>query len=137
MKNRLLITAITCVTIMASCKKEDKLIIDQKPVQNTKDVIAPAGFTWESSRNVNFTINVVNSQSPNMIHVISLYDGDPTTGGSLISKGSATIKEGFKCKLYLPNQISQVFVVGAFPNGSVIYKKLLITNTDLSLTINQ
>lgn len=137
MKNRLFITAITCVTLMVSCNKQDEIIPDQKPVKSTSDVIAPTGFTWESSRNVNFTINVSNGQSPNLIHVISLYDGDPATGGSLISKGSATTKFGFKCKVYLPNQISQVFVTGAFPNGSIINKKLIISNTDLKLTISQ
>lgn len=137
MKNRLFIAAITCVTLMASCNKQDEIIPDQKPVTSTSDIIAPTGFTWESSRNVNFTINVMNGQSPNLIHVVSLYDGDPASGGSLISKGSATTKEGFKCKVYLPNHISQVFVVSAFPNGSIISKKVLITKTDLSLTFNQ
>jgi hypothetical protein len=136
MKNQLLIIAISSLSLMISCNKQED-IIPQKPVESTIDVIAPAGFTWESSRNVNFTINVSNGQSPNMIHVISLYDGDPATGGTLISKGSATAKEGFKCKVYLPNHISELFVIGTFPNGSTVNKKLPITRSDLSLTLNQ
>lgn len=136
MKNQLFITAITCVTLMASCNKQDDAIPNQKLVKSTNEIIAPSGFTWENSRNINFTINVSDSQSPSMIHVISLYDGDPKSGGSLISKGSATTKEGFKCKVYLPNDISEVFVTGAFPNGSIVNKKLLVTSTELSLTIN-
>lgn len=120
---------------MASCNKEDKIIIDQTQVESTRDIIAPNGFTWESSRNIHFTINVLNSLTPSMIHVISIYDGDPLVDGNLISKGSATTKEGFKCKVYLPNNIVEVYVVGAFPNGSVITEKISITNSNLSTTI--
>ena len=120
---------------MTSCKKEAQLTTDQKPADKTSGIIAKSGFTWENSRNIYFTIDVLDSQFPKMIHVISIYDKDPLLGGNLISKGSATTTEAFKSKIYLPNHILEVYVVGAFPNGSKITKKLLINNTNLTLTI--
>lgn len=121
---------------MASCKKESQLVIASKPAESTKDIIVKSGFKWENSKDINFTIDVVDVQYPKTIHVISIYDGDPMLGGNLISKGSATTTVAFKSKIYLPNHISSVYVVGAFPNGSNKTIKLPITKADLSLTIS-
>jgi hypothetical protein len=135
MKIRLLTQVIICAVFMISCKKDEELTTIQKPVKLSSKIIAPVGFTWENSRNVNFTINVLNNKSQSTIHVVSIFDGDPKTGGAQITKGSATTIEPFKCKIYLPNHITDVFVVGMFPNGSIITKKVSITNLNLSLSI--
>lgn len=135
MKNQLFIIGIICIAIMASCKKENPLVKEIIPAENTKDIIAKSGFTWENSRNINFTISVSNSRFPTSIHVISIFDGNPTAGGNLISKGSATTVEAFKSKIYLPNHFQEVYVVGAFPNGVKVTQKLIINNSNLNLTI--
>lgn len=135
MKIHFFATAIISTIFITSCNKEDKLIPIQKPVKLTNEIVAPTGFTWENSRNINFTINVFNSKSPNNIHVITIYNDDPKTGGTQITKGSATTTEAFKSKIYLPNHVLDVFVVGVFPNGSVITKKITITKPDVSITL--
>lgn len=135
MKIQFFATAIICTIFFTSCNKEDKLTLNQKPAKLSSEIIAPTGFTWENSRNINFTINVSNIKFQNNIHVITIYNGDPKTGGTQITKGSATTTEAFKCKIYLPNHILDVYVVGVFPNGSVITKKITITKPDLSITI--
>ena len=135
MKIQFFTTAIICTTLITSCNKEDKLILIQKPVKLSSEIIAPTGFTWENSRNINFTINISNIRFQNNIHVITIYNGDPKTGGMQITKGSATTTEAFKCKIYLPNHFLDVYVVGVFPNGSVVTKKIIITKPDLSITL--
>ena len=136
MKIQFFATVIICTILITSCNKDEKLILDQKPVKFSSEIVAPAGFTWENSRNINFTIGVLNSRFKNTIHVISIYDGDPKNGGIQITKGSATTIEAFKCKIYLPNHIADVYVVGVFPNGSVITQKTTITKPDLSITLS-
>ena len=111
------------------------MIPNQKPVKLSSEITPPTGFTWENSRNINFTISVSSNKLNNNIHVITIYNGDPKTGGTQITKGSATTTEAFKSKIYLPNHILEVYVVGTFPNGSVITKKIIITKPDVNITL--
>lgn len=131
------ITLITTAlaTLLVSCAKESRAPDVQSIATSTIKV--PAGFTWENSRNVNLTLSVADSESPNKIHVISVYDGDPADGGNLLTKGSALTTSAFKSKIYLSNQITAVYLVGAFPDGTSVTNKQTITGSDLAVTISK
>lgn len=118
---------------MSSCKKDS--ITNQTVVTSTSDIKVPLGFTWENSRSINFTINVTDTRFQNMIHVISFYDGIPGSGGKLLAKGSASINASFKSKLYLSNQIKEMYIVKTSADNATSIQKIQVSNIDIFLSI--
>lgn len=114
-----------------SCQKSD--ITEQ--AENTTELVVPASFNWGTSRDVNFNVSITDSRFANSIHVISIYAGDPANGGSLLSKGSATLIAAFNTKIYLPSTLNEVYVVKTSPDGSTVSDKVAITSTQLSIAI--
>ncbi|MBW4888229.1 LruC domain-containing protein [Mucilaginibacter sp. HMF5004] len=131
----LIVAALMSTFAITSCKK----VADNGEIAvNTtiNDIKVPAGFTWESSRAVSFTVNMTDSRfGTNAVHVISVYDGDPSNGGSLVSRGSATTTTAYTSNLYLSNQIKQVYVVKTSPDGSSITQKVTVGTAPVSITI--
>lgn len=137
MKRKLLIVPVLAATVAFSCKKDATPVVPPKVVKATADIVVPAGFTWQSSRNVNFTVNITDAAFPALVHTISIYDGDPGDSGNLLSKGSATVSAAYQSKIYLSNQIADVYVTAAFPDGSKITQKVPVGKGDVSVTIKQ
>ncbi|WP_083257143.1 LruC domain-containing protein [Arcticibacter eurypsychrophilus] len=122
---------ILFVVFITSCQKSD--ITDQ--VENTTVLVVPSSFNWGTSRDVSFNISITDSRFANSIHVISIYAGDPANGGSLLSKGSATLIAAFNTKIYIPSTLTEVYVVKTSPDGSTVSDKIAITSTQVSIAI--
>lgn len=114
-----LLSIVLFSVVLLSCKKD---AIHNVPVAakaiSINDIKVPPGFTWENSRNINFSVGITGTRFQKMIHVVSIYDGDPAADGKLLTKGSATNEAPFKSKIYLSNQITEVYIVTMFPNGA-------------------
>ena len=135
MIKKLLIVTLVPVVIFFSCKKEELPVTPLAVEKSTSAIIVPPGFTWENSRNINFTVIINGNRFPGIIHVISIYDGDPAKGGNLLSKGSATNIAAYKSKIYLSKQIGEVYIVAAFPDGTKTTQKLQINSNNLITSI--
>lgn len=135
MKKKVLPLALVAAFFFFSCKK----ITVSEPTTtlpiNTADIKAPVGFTWENSKNINFTVNVKDARFPGMVNTIAIYDGDPAAGGILLAKGSATVTSAFKCKVYLSNHFKEVYVVKIAPDNSVIKQTQPISSVNISVMI--
>ncbi|EOR94964.1 hypothetical protein ADIARSV_1835 [Arcticibacter svalbardensis MN12-7] len=130
--NKYLLSALTLfVVFITSCQKSD--ITDQ--VENTTELVVPASFNWGTSRDVSFNISITDTRFASSIHVISIYAGDPANGGSLLSKGSATLIAAFNTKIYIPSTLTEVYVVKTSPDGSTVSDKIAITSTQVSIAI--
>jgi hypothetical protein len=135
MKKTLLTIAMFSACVMFSCKKESDGVTTVTTVSSTSNIQAPSGFTWESSRNLNFTINVTDSRFPKIASVISIYDADPNNGGNLLTKGSATTLVSFKTKLYLSDQITKVFIVKTSPDNTNLIQAVQVGTADVIVAI--
>jgi len=67
--------------------------------------------------------------------LISIYDGDPTTGANLLAKGSASMSTSFKSKVYTSNQINQVYIVKTSPDNSKTTQVLPIGSDNIITSI--
>ncbi len=134
MKINLLMVMSLSLLFANSCKKESV-----NPIPNvinaTNDIKSPSGFTWESSRNINFTVTLTDTRFQDLMHVISIYDGDPNAGGNLLLKGSTSIKTAFKGKVYLSKLVLQVYIVKNSPDNSKVTQIIQVGATDISTSI--
>lgn len=122
MKNFLALIAIISLVAVTSCKKETAK--ESQKLKSINDLVVPAGFSWENSRDVNFEISITDARFQNALFVVSIYDADPLFGGRLLSKGSASLNTRFSTKIYLPNTIKEVYVVKTAPDNSKITQKV-------------
>ncbi len=111
--NKLALTVLLGILVISSCTKDDSLKLNK--LSNTHELVVPTGFTWETSRDVYFDINITDTSFPTSLYVVSIYDKDPSLGGKLLSKGSASQNVHFTTKIYLANTIKEVFVAGTEP----------------------
>jgi hypothetical protein len=118
---------------MSSCKKDS--VQNNVVIPSTNTIKVPLGFNWENSRSINISINITDSRFQNMLHVIAIYDSQPSNGGNLITKGSASTSTAFKSKLYLSNQIKELYIVKTSPDNSTSIQMIQVGSADISLAI--
>lgn len=134
-KNHLLAVLTLASVFLGACKKESAQIGEDTGSLETVSV--PDAFSWETSRDVTFNIGVSDTRFQNAIHLISIYDGDPSNGGAIISKGAASLVSAFNVKVSLPSVLSSVYIVKTAPDGSVVSKKVDVTSNTVSLSVGQ
>jgi hypothetical protein len=135
MNKKLLIITLLMTFAMVSCKKSTKQDTLASNVTATTQIKAPLNFTWQNSRNINFTVNVTDTRFQSSLYMVSIYDGDPTAGGNLLAKGSATTTDAFKSKIYLSAQIIKVYIVKTSPDNSKTTLIVQVGATDIVASI--
>ena len=136
MIKKLLNLSVLAVIALSSCKKEALVDIPEiAPAKVVSEIAVPAGFTWQNSRTVNFTINITDARFQGVIHAVAIYDGNPVSGGKLMMKGSVTTITAFRGKIYLSSQISEVFVVSVAPDNTKVTQQVAVKSADISLSI--
>jgi len=134
MKKILITIAIISALAFNSCKTTNEAI-PEMPANTTNSIKVPIGFTWQNSRNLNFTISLTDVRFPKSIYMISIYNGDPSNGGSLLIKGSATTQSEFRGRVYTSNQTTQIHIIKTAPDNSKTVKKVSIENDDIITSI--
>ena len=128
MVKKLLYIPFAATLTFASCKKN--VVEPIIPIKSTGEITVPKGFSWENSRNVNLNISISETRFPGKLYVVAIYNSDPSTGGTLICKGSLNSVAGFRTNLYLSNQISELYVVCISPDLKATNRTVSIATTD-------
>ncbi|SKB82293.1 LruC domain-containing protein [Daejeonella lutea] len=132
-KNRLVLLSVLGLFFF-SCKKVDQ---ETAETGNINKLVIPEGFTWESSRDINFEVKITDTRFQSAVHVVSIYDGDPSQGGRLLSKGSGSISDPFTTLIYLANTIKEVFVEKVAPDGTTTIQKVAVgSDPKVSLSLS-
>ncbi len=118
----------------SSCKKDNVSQEVENPALN--DIVVPASFAWQTTRDVNFSIGITDARFQNKIHVVAIYLSDPETGAAPISKGSATLISPFNAKLSIPAGINEVYVAKFAPDASTSVQKISVTSTKVSVAMS-
>lgn len=139
MKKSKSIVFIVLLGWLASCTKNVETskenVKSSNKVTSIDDLKAPANFNWQMSREVSFNISVSDSKFQDAIHMISIYDADPLTGGNLLSRGSASLNTSFITKLNLTNTIKQVFIRKTAPDNSKLDQVIDVNSTNISIDL--
>lgn len=133
MKYLYLLFTLISLAFLSSCRKADPL---EKRTGLAAIVSAPAGFTFETARNINFKVSITDTRYGKLIYLISIYDADPALGGHLLSKGSATVNLAFTSKVYLTRQVISVFMVKKAADNSTTSQTIPVANADITTSMN-
>ncbi|MEJ7557790.1 MAG: LruC domain-containing protein [Pedobacter sp.] len=134
MKTKLL-AILLIFSIITSCEKNNLPENIQGPDIN--NLSASPAFSWATSRDVNFNIGISDTQFGSKLHVISIYSADPKNGGTLLSRGSASITSSFNTKISIPNTIKEVYLERFTPNGEELSQTIAVTTDKVSVSIGQ
>lgn len=134
MKKIFAISVLTLMIAVSSCEKTDPA--GPETVGSLSDLKVPAGFAWESSRDVNFEIKITDSRFKDQIYVVSIYDADPAQNGRVLAKGAASMSAPFLSKVYVANTIAEVFVEKIAPDNTKTIQKVAVTSGRLSVQMS-
>lgn len=134
MNKHLLPVFLGMALFAASCKKNN--IVQDVVTPTLNDIVVPATFSWQTTRDVNFSIGISDGRFQNQIHVVAIYLADPSTGAMPISKGSATLITPFNAKLSIPAGIDEVYVVKFAPDATATTEKVAVTSTKVSVAMS-
>lgn len=133
MKHKILLTTIALSILLSSCKKDSN-----DDVNGTGDIstlVVPASFTWQTARDVNFNVAIHDTRFQNALHIVEVFQGDPTKGGTSLAKGAASVTTAFKFKAEIPAGISEVYLIKTAPDGSKNTQKAAVESTEVSLSL--
>lgn len=134
MNKKLLIVAFGLTILAASCSKDR--ITKEPEITKLTDLVIPAGFNWQSARNVNFNISITDTRFQNRAHVVAIYLADPATKPIAIAKGAATLDEPFITNLSISSTVKEAYIVKTSPDGSSITEKLNLNSTKVSAALS-
>lgn len=127
------------IGLLASCSKNIETnkenVTTNKNVTTMNELIAPANFNWQMSREVTFNVSVSDSKFQDAIHMISIYDANPVLGGKLLSRGSASLTKSFISKVNLSNTIKKVFIQNTAPDNSIFDQEIAVNFTNISIDL--
>jgi len=133
--NKHLLPVILGMALIASSCKKDKVTQDDVSPTLT-EIVVPADFSWQTTRNVNFSIGISDARFQNQIHVVAIYLADPASGATPISKGAATLVSPFNAKLSIPAGIHEVYVVKSAPDATSTTEKVAVTSEKVSVAMS-
>ncbi|MHA4896490.1 hypothetical protein ACXZ1K_17190 [Pedobacter sp. PWIIR3] len=135
MNKPLLTLSAVCTLLFASCSKEvittNPEVVAEKP---TAALTVPKGFSWENSRNVNLNVSIAETKFPGKTYIVAIYATDPSRGSKLLSKGALNTIKKFKSKMYLSNQITELYLICMAPDKSITSKKIQANATELNIS---
>ena len=144
MKKNLLYLSFALAMLATSCKKDDSGI---EPVKDAalSDLVVPQTFSWQTSRDVNFSIGISDTRFQNKLYTIAIYMTDPgvpigkVDGKDVlpkaVRKGSASLVSPYNTKLSIPAMVTAVYVVKTAADGSSFVQKVSVTSQLVSLSL--
>ena len=144
MKRKLLYLSFALAILATSCKKDNSGI---EPVTDSalSDLVVPQSFSWQTSRDVNFSIGISDTRFQNRLYTIAIYMTDPGVPigkidgkdvlPSAVRKGSASLVSPYNTKLSIPAMVTSVYVVKTAADGSSIVQKVSVTSQMVSLSL--
>lgn len=107
----MVLAVITLVSFgLTSCSKDS----DNNDVTTTKtkmsELKVPAGFNWNTSRNVNLNLVYNIENASGLLSKISVYAGDPSVDGKLLVNGSIGYGFPMKSTVAVPTSLSSLYI---------------------------
>jgi LruC domain-containing protein len=129
-----LFTFVTCQKPVLQQKTEEPPDLT-KNVQHINQMKVPVGFNYETTKNIEITVNVADQTFGEKNHLILIYNGNPDNGGSLITSGSANINMPFVAKFSLESYINEIYVARFNPNGERIVESVPAVSGQININM--
>lgn len=117
---------------MPACNHTKKLNIRYTGQTHSKSPFRQPGH---SSAYVNLNVKVTDTIYKNHLFVIPIYNMDPTTGGILLSRGSASLEVPFSTKIYLFEEVRYVYITKTAFDNSTVSSKVQLVSTEINTSL--
>lgn len=133
MRSKLFLFVVASLVItMLGCKKSEDAVINSSHID---EVTIPADFTWQNSSEISLFVGISDTRFQNAPFVISIYNGDPSDGGSLIARGAASLTSPFNVRLAVANIVDAIYVEKTAPDLSRLLKKVPVSGISMSISM--
>ncbi len=108
--------AILTITLLTTCRKE--IPSGTHNTNSMDDLVISPDFNWESSMPVHIKVSVnMIVQNIGKLCKISVYDGNPSQGGNLMTTGAAGFDYPFEAEWKLPTALNLIYIQAENDNG--------------------
>ncbi|WP_207536289.1 LruC domain-containing protein [Desertivirga arenae] len=125
----ILFTITHFIIFSIGCKKSADIPSDSG--KRVSDLNVPENFSWKTSREVAFEVDIRDQRYLSATYVIGIYTAD----GRLLSKGAAQNGGTFKTTVSLANTINEIIIIKTNPDNSNDYKKVTIKDLKVAVTL--
>jgi len=129
-KKSFFLFVIIAIAVSQGCKNPEP-----SPEKNMDDMIAPSGFTFETTREISVSINMPQSIDFSELRSrFDIYTDSPSEGGKLISSGSFDKNGKYSGMIKIPTTINEITV--STIAGSVVVPLTQITSAKDEIIID-
>ncbi|WP_207425438.1 LruC domain-containing protein [Pedobacter sp. SYSU D00535] len=120
------------VFLAYACVKPPKEEITEEIIE---DVEIPSDFSWATSRTIKFDISINDNRFKDASHRISIYRGNPFSGGTVLARGAASETLSFQTSLYLADTLKEVYLLKTAPDLSTSMQKVALNAANISVAL--
>ena len=122
--------------VFTACKKD--INNPNTPASKTIDELnIPEGFNWSTTQKIALTVGVQTTQAVNLKSKISVFNGDPSTGGKLILTGAAKNDTPFTENLMIPSYLKEIYLVKEDAFGEKAIAMVQIDGSEIDYTFTE
>lgn len=142
---KLILSITTLALFSTACKKD---LVNKFEEANTtgsnaslvkansmSEIKVPAGFKWETARDVNVKVVTNDLRFGNTLHKIEIYTANPADGGVKLAEGALSSGKAFEATLSTATIINEYFVVKTAPDNSKMMEKIAINGNKAEATM--
>jgi len=107
MKNSFKILVFIAIVFSLSC---NKTIDDSVQPISIDDIIVADDFSWDAYNDIKLIVNVENEKRYEILSRISVYNGNPASGGQLMTVGSSSPDNPFESTIRLPQTLTEIYL---------------------------
>jgi LruC domain-containing protein len=144
MKRKLLSLIFGIAILTSSCKKDSSGL--ESPMDSSlADLVIPQTTTWQTARDVSFSIGITDTRFQNKAYVIAVYLSDPAvavkgTDGNEhqptpVAKGSATLVSPYNTMISVAATVNEAFIVKIAADGSSITQNVKLNSQLIQIAL--
>jgi len=129
-----LVTVMAMVLVLSGCTKD--IEVTNPPPKKMDDLNIPPGFNWKTAVDIPVTVTVnFTGGIPQQYVKVSIYKGNPESGGVVMSEGAAGHQFPYSSILSIPTTLTEVYVRVTTPTGQPVVQSVAVTPS-IVVTIN-
>jgi len=117
---KLFLISLVAVSLLFSLPSCNKHKTDESSLSKMDQLHVPAGFNWETSREINLSVAVDAPSKAGSLSRVRVYDADPLAGGKVLISGSAGYNYPFVSSLRIPTALKKLWLELTTTAGTVM-----------------
>ncbi|MDO8897789.1 MAG: hypothetical protein Q7V19_09065, partial [Bacteroidales bacterium] len=128
----LLSFVLIIISLFSGCRKDREQI--QKKAEKTSELQVPSDFQWKTTLDVSLKVSLPSSGFFPLTSKLSIYQGNPFSGGLLIASGSVSKENSFEQIVRIPAYLKSLFLYLETTAGTQQIVEVPVLGNQLSYT---